>query len=430
MRFPLEPTLKIAGHIIGHKFRGTKKFATVLQLEPLHTCNLTCTGCGRIREYSTSMKDVMPLEDCLQAARECGAPMVSICGGEPLIYPQVEALVVGLREQGRIVYICTNGMMMRRKMRDYLACEFVERPEEVNGLLAMLEEQKLILPSEAAQVRQGPKDPKKAVIRPSTWMYWNVHLDGLEKVHDIIVEREGVFRECIAAIRMAKILGFQVATNTTVYRETDMAEIETLFNFLAGLGVDGHTITPGYDYDAAKRDMAKRLNLDPSKFFLTRRATVEKFHDAKSWSWRYPLFGTPIYFEFLAGLRDLTCSAWAIPTRNIKGWKAPCYFLTDKECGTEGHFSSYAELLENVEWDKYGVVDGIARDPRCENCMVHCGYEPTASLGLQAEPGDTLKTIVFNFGSKPKPKARPEPAQVFNGISAKASPAQADAVRG
>ncbi|MBV9999632.1 MAG: DUF3463 domain-containing protein [Verrucomicrobia bacterium] len=430
MRFPLEPTLKIAGHIIGHKVRGTKKFATVLQLEPLHTCNLTCTGCGRIREYSTSMKDVMPLEDCLQAARECGAPMVSICGGEPLIYPQIEALVAGLREQGRIVYICTNGMLMRRKMRDYLAREFVERPEEVNGFLATLEEQKLILPSEAAQVRQGPKDPKKPVIRPSTWMYWNVHLDGLEKVHDIIVEREGVFRECIAAIRMAKILGFQVATNTTVYRETDMAEIETLFNFLAGLEVDGHTITPGYDYDAAKRDMAKRLNLDPSKFFLTRRATVEKFHEAKSWSWRYPLFGTPIYFEFLAGLRDLTCSAWAIPTRNIKGWKAPCYFLTDKEVGTEGHFSSYAELLEKVEWDKYGVVAGVARDPRCENCMVHCGYEPTASLGLQGKPGDTLKNIVFNFGTKPKPKGRPDPSQVFNGISAKVQPVPVDVVRG
>jgi hypothetical protein len=176
--------------------------------------------------------------------------------------------------------------------------------------------------------------------------------------------------------------------------------------------------------------MAKRLNLDPSRFFLTRRATVEKFHQANRWSWRYPLFGTPIYFEFLAGLRDLTCSAWAIPTRNIKGWKAPCYFLTDKELGTEGHFSSYAELLENVEWDKYGIVDGVARDPRCENCMVHCGYEPTASLGLQGKPGDTLKNIAFNFGPKPRPKVRPEPAQVFNGISARAKPAQADAVRG
>src|SRR4051794_16316269 len=153
MRFPLQPTLKIAGHIIGHKLRRTKKFATVLQLEPLHTCNLTCTGCGRIREYSTSMKDVMPLGDCLQAAAECGAPMVSICGGEPLIYPQIEALVTGLREQGRMVYICTNGMLMRRKLRDYLAVEFTTRPAEVNRLLSSLAEQKLILPTEAEQVR-------------------------------------------------------------------------------------------------------------------------------------------------------------------------------------------------------------------------------------------------------------------------------------
>ncbi|MBV9490457.1 MAG: DUF3463 domain-containing protein, partial [Verrucomicrobia bacterium] len=293
------------------------------------------------------------------------------------------------------------------------------------ALLARLQQDKLILPAEAEQIRQGPKDPKKPVISPSRWLYWNVHLDGLEKVHDIIVEREGVFRECVAAIKMAKALGFQVATNTTVYRETNMADIEALFEFLAGLDVDGHTITPGYDYDAAKRDMAKRLNLDPSKFFLTRRATIEKFQAAPAWSWHYPLFGTPIYFEFLAGRRDLTCSAWAIPTRNIKGWKAPCYFLTDTKCGDGGHFASYAELLEKVNWDQYGVVGGVARDPRCENCMVHCGYEPTASLGLQAKPGDMVKTLAFNFGPKPKPRRRPDPARVFDGISARsASPGE------
>ncbi|MBV9491896.1 MAG: radical SAM protein, partial [Verrucomicrobia bacterium] len=155
MRFPLKPTLKIAGHILGHKLRGTKKFATVLQLEPLHTCNLTCTGCGRIREYSTSMKDVMPLADCLQAARECGAPMVSICGGEPLIYPHIEALVAGLKAQGRMIYICTNGMLMRRKMRDYLAREFTTRPKDVDALLGRLEQEKLVLPAEAEQIRKG-----------------------------------------------------------------------------------------------------------------------------------------------------------------------------------------------------------------------------------------------------------------------------------
>jgi MoaA/NifB/PqqE/SkfB family radical SAM enzyme len=415
MRFPLALTLKVAGHIIRHKLRGTRKFATVLQLEPLHTCNLTCTGCGRIREYSTSLKNVMALEDCLSAAAECDAPMVSICGGEPLIYPHIESLVKGLREQGRIVYICTNAMFMRRKMRDYLAVEFYLRPNETESLLQRLLDERLMTPTEAEQVKQGPKDSKKPVISPSKWMYWNVHLDGLERVHDIIVEREGVFRECILAIRMAKLLGFQVATNTTVYRETEMDEIETMLAFLGTLGVDGHTITPGYDYDAAKKDMADRLGIDPSAFFLTRRSTMEKFSTAKSWGKKYPLLGTPVYWDFLTGARDLTCSAWAIPTRNVMGWKAPCYFLTDGQ----GHYSSYQELLQKVTWENYGVVDGVAKDPRCENCMTHCGYEPTAALGQQSKPGDLWKNITFNFGPRPKPKGDVELTKVFNGVSAK-----------
>src|ERR1700738_2506336 len=237
MRFPLALTTKIAAYMVAQKLRGTKKFATVLQLEPLHTCNLTCTGCGRIREYSTSLKNVMSLEDCLSAALEVDAPMVSICGGEPLIYPHIEALVNGLHEQKRIVYICTNAMFMRRKSREYLADECSLRPTQTEPLLQRLLDDRLMTPAEAEQVKQGPKDPKKSVISPSKWMYWNVHLDGLEKVHDIIVEREGVFRECILAIRMAKLLVLQVATNTTVYRETEMKEIETLLLYLTKLGV-------------------------------------------------------------------------------------------------------------------------------------------------------------------------------------------------
>jgi MoaA/NifB/PqqE/SkfB family radical SAM enzyme len=414
MRFPLALTIKIAGHILQHKLRGTKRFATVLQLEPLHTCNLTCTGCGRIREYSTSLKDVMPLEDCLGAAIECNAPMVSVCGGEPLIYPQIEALVTGLLKQRRIVYICTNGMWMRRKMRDYLAVSYARQPDSVLAQLDRLSAEKLLTPNEIEQIKKGPKDPSKPVIAPNGWMYWNVHLDGLEKTHDIIVEREGVFQECVLAMRMAKILGYQVATNTTVYRETDVAEIEHLFDYLATLGVDGHTISPGYDYDAAKKDMAKRLGLDPATFFLTRRATIEKFSRATEWGKKYPLFGTPVYLEFVAGLRDLTCSAWAIPTRNMMGWKAPCYFMTD------GHFKTYKDLQTKVDWSKYGVVDGVANDSRCENCMVQCGYEPSATLGLQGKPGDTFKNIWFNFGPRPRPKNHPDPKIVFNGISAAA----------
>jgi MoaA/NifB/PqqE/SkfB family radical SAM enzyme len=415
MRFPLPLTAKIAAYVIGHKLRGTKKFATVLQLEPLHTCNLTCTGCGRIREYSTSLKDMMSLEDCLSAAEECNAPMVSICGGEPLIYPHIEALVDGLLAQGRIVYICTNAMFMRKKMREWLAKELSDAQ---NGSGRRFEEKidvllrgGLISEKDAAEIRKGPKDPTKPTIAPSKWMYWNVHLDGLERTHDLIVEREGVFKECILAIKMAKVLGYQVATNTTIYKETDRQEIERMFDYLSDLGVDGHTITPGYEYDAAKRDMIKRLNLRPEDFFLTRAMTVQKFRKIENWMNQYTFFGTPVYFEFLAGKRDLTCSAWAIPTRNIRGWKAPCYLMTD------GHFSTYAELLEKTDWDRYGVVKGVARDSRCENCMVHCGYEPTATLGLQAERGDTWKTIKFNFGAKPQPTGRGSEVLAYNGVS-------------
>src|SRR5437762_7815544 len=415
MRFPLPLTAKIAAYVIGHKLRGTKKFATVLQLEPLHTCNLTCTGCGRIREYSTSLKDMMPLEDCLGAARECNAPMVSICGGEPLIYPHIEALVNGLLAQKRIVYICTNAMFMRKKMREWIGAE-LRKPEsgkrkELERKLEQLVAEGLVSEKDCEKARDPNSKIPAITIGPSRWMYWNVHLDGLERTHDLIVEREGVFKECILAIKMAKLLGYQVATHTTVYKATDMDEAEQMFDYISDLGVDGHTITPGYDYDAAKRDMTKRLNLLPENFFLTRAMTIQNFRTVEEWMKRYTFLGTPVYFEFLAGKRDLTCSAWAIPTRNIRGWKGPCYLMTD------GHYTSYAELLERTEWDRYGVVNGIARDIRCENCMVHCGYEPTATLGLQAQRGDTWKTIKFNFGAKPKPAGRGSEVLAYNGVS-------------
>src|SRR5437763_2946721 len=422
MRFPLALTSKIAAYMIRHRLRGTEKFATVLQLEPLHTCNLTCTGCGRIREYSTSLKDMMSLEDCLGAADECGAPMVSICGGEPLIYPHIEALVNGLLERNRIVYICTNAMFMRKKMREWLRAEFRTADtgyrKDLEQKLTQLVGEGLVSDKDAAAIRDSEAAIRNGTIGPSRSMYWSGHLDSTERTHDLIVEREGVFKECVLAIKRAKILGYQVATNTTVYKETDMTELEQLFDFLSDMGVDGHTITPGYEYDAAKLDMIKRLNLQPENFFLTRDATVKKFAKMEEWMNRYTFFGTPVYFEFLAGKRDLTCSAWAIPTRNISGWKAPCYFMTDA-AGTNGtgHFKSYAELLAKVDWNKYGVVDGVARDPRCENCMTHCGYEPTASLGLQSQRGDTWKTVRFNFGARPKPTGRGNEIAAYNGVT-------------
>lgn len=415
MRFPLALTAKIAAYIVGHKLKKTDKFATVLQLEPLHTCNLTCTGCGRIREYSTSLKDVMPLADCLQAPIECNAPMVSICGGEPLIYPQIEALTHGiLNDQGRIVYLCTNGMFMRRKMRAYMAREFAKEPAKVEAWIAELIKQELLSEKDAAEVRKGPKDPAAPVMAPHPAFYWNVHLDGLEYTHDLIVEREGVFKECVLAMRMAKLLGYQVATNTTIYKETDMKEVEDMYEFLSELGIDGHTISPGYDYDAAKKDMVERLNLQPENFFLTREMTREKFKDITDWMNRFTLFGTPVYFEFLAGLRELTCSAWAIPTRNIRGWKGPCYVMTD----AKGHYATYQEMLAEVKWENYGVVNGEARDPRCSNCMMHCGYEPSAAIGRKenTKPGDLWKNVKFNFGARPKPSGRGKTVNAFNGV--------------
>ena len=407
MRFPLALTAKIARHIVKHKVRKTPKFALVLQLEPLHTCNLTCTGCGRIREYSTSLKDMMSLEDCLESARECDAPMVSICGGEPLIYPKIEELVSGLLEQGRIVYVCTNGMFMRKKMKDYVTSIYAP---EIEPILAKLLNEKLISEKDAETIRKGRLD-SRPTIRPTKWMYWNVHIDGLEYTHDLIVEREGVFKECVEAIRMAKILGYQVATNTTVYKETQVKEIEQMFEFFSSLEVDGHTISPGYDYDAAKKDMVKRLGKKPEDFFLTRAMTRERFAKIQEWGQRFTLFGTTVYQEFLAGKRELTCTAWAIPTRNIRGWKAPCYLMTD------GHYPRYKEMLEKVDWNKYGVVNGVARDPRCENCMVHCGYDPSGALGTNYQRGDNWKNFKYNFGPKPQPFYEGRKINAFNGAS-------------
>lgn len=409
MRFPFALSLKITRHIVKHKVRRTPRFAMVLQLEPLHTCNLTCTGCGRIREYSTSLKDMVPLEQCLAAATDCDAPMVSICGGEPLIYPKIEELVDGLRAQGRIIYICTNGVFMRKKMREYLAAHYSPALEPQ---VAQLVAEKLISDKEAEQIRNaGEAARQKSTIKPSKWMYWNVHVDGLEYTHDLIVEREGVFAECVLAIKMARILGYQVATNTTVYKETDVNELEEMFKFLSWLGVDGHTISPGYDYDAAKKDMAKRLGRDPKDFFLTRDLTRQKFKDIQRWGEMFTIFGTPVYQEFLAGKRELTCTAWAIPTYNVKGWKAPCYLMTD------GHYPSYSEMLAKVDWNKYGVVNGVARDPRCENCMVHCGYDPSGALGTNYQAGDNWKNFRYNFWPRPAPYAQGDRVNAFNGFT-------------
>jgi hopanoid biosynthesis associated radical SAM protein HpnH len=307
-----------------------KRFPIVLMLEPLHACNLTCTGCGRIREYESTITQRVPLEECLAAADECGAPMVSICGGEPMMYPQIGELVSGILARNKNIYLCTNGMFIRKRLEEF---------------------------------------------SPDRRFFFNVHLDGLEKTHDICVEREGVFREAIEGIRAAKRAGFMVCTNTTVYQQTDMKEIEALFEYLEQFDVDGHQLSPAYGYSA----------VNDREIFMTRDDIHEKFKDVDRMFRRFRLNQTPMYLEFLKGDRDLPCTAWGNPTYNVKGWKGPCYLITD------GHYKTFEDLMTQTPWESYGH----GNDPRCEHCMVHCGFEPSAALGINAKLADSFKMLTW-----------------------------------
>ena len=367
MRFPISMTAGMAGYIFKNKMRPRpewqkdvapaqdganpfrilhsipaerssrqshpmirKRFPIVLMLEPLHDCNLTCTGCGRIREYETTITQRVPLEECLAAVDECGAPMVSICGGEPMMYPQIGELVAGILERNKNIYLCTNGMFIVKRLREFA---------------------------------------------PDRRFFFNVHLDGLEKTHDICVEREGVFREAIEGIRAAKAAGFMVCTNTTIYKETDMREIEALFDYLQQFDVDGHQLSPAYGYSA----------VNDREIFMTRDDIHEKFKDVDTLFKRFRLNQTPMYLEFLKGDRDLPCTAWGNPTYNVKGWKGPCYLITD------AHYKTFEDFMTQTPWDEYGH----GNDPRCEHCMVHCGYEPSAALGINARLADSFKMLTW-----------------------------------
>jgi hopanoid biosynthesis associated radical SAM protein HpnH len=332
MRFPLALTAELAWYIASKKLKGEEKFPLVMMLEPLHACNLTCTGCGRIREYETSIRETIPVEKCLAAAEECGAPIVSICGGEPFIYKPLPQLVAGLLERRKHIYLCTNGMFIRKRIHEF---------------------------------------------RPSKRLFVNVHLDGMKKSHDIAVERAGVFDAAIDGIRCAKENGFMVCTNTTVFMETDMNELEEMFQYLETLGVDGHMISPGYSYSAVKT----------KEIFLDRARIREKFKDIKRLAKRFPLNTSPVYSEFLAGERELMCTAWGNPTYNVKGWKGPCYLMTD------AHHETFRGLINDTPWERYGY----GRDPRCEDCLVHCGYEASAATGKNSRFGDTWKMMTWSL---------------------------------
>ncbi len=363
MRFPLSMTLGMAAYMVKNRLRPRpewqkdtapvngsnpfqilgqkngstqrhpmihKRFPLVLMLEPLHTCNLTCTGCGRIREYKSTITDVLSLAQCLSAVDECGAPVVSVCGGEPLLYPQIAPLCKEILDRRRTIYLCTNAMLVRKKLHEF---------------------------------------------RPHERFFINVHLDGLEKSHDFAVEREGVFAEAIEAIKAAKAAGFKVTTNTTIYKETDMREIEALFEFLEQFHLDGHMLSPAYGYSA----------VNDREIFLTRDDVKEKFRDIDRLAARFRLTTTPAYLDFLKGGRELPCTAWGNPTYNVKGWKGPCYLITD------AHYATFEEFMTRTPWETYGH----GNDPRCEHCMMHCGYEPSAALGINAQRGDIRKLITW-----------------------------------
>jgi hopanoid biosynthesis associated radical SAM protein HpnH len=338
MRFPLSLTTSMVGYMAGKALKREKRFPLVLMLEPLHACNLTCTGCGRIREYSTTIKDRLSVEECLASVDEAGAPIVSICGGEPLIYPDIGALVQGILKRRKHIYLCTNGMFIQKRLHEF---------------------------------------------RATTRFFFNVHLDGLEATHDMAVERQGVFKAAVEGIIAAKKRGFLVCTNTTIFKETDLAEIDQLFAYLTKLGVDGFMLSPAYGYVAVHQTNPQGA----AEIFMTRDDIRAKFKEAQGLLKKYRMMSSPIYLEFLSGQRELTCTAWGNPTRNVKGWKGPCYLITDQ------HHKTFRELMDNTPWERYGY----GKDPRCEHCMVHCGYEPSAALGVNKKLGDSLKMLLWQL---------------------------------
>jgi hopanoid biosynthesis associated radical SAM protein HpnH len=338
MRFPLSLTRSMTTYLLRKKWAGEKRFPLVLMLEPLHACNLSCSGCGRIREYADTMHRRLTIERCLASVAECGAPIVSVCGGEPLLYPEIEVLVDSLVANGRHVYLCTNGTLLEKKIGGF---------------------------------------------RPSSRLFINVHIDGMEATHDSMVQREGVFAAAVRGMLDAKAAGFQVCTNTTIYKETDMHEIAVLFEYLTEIGIDGFMISPAYGYAAVCDNDASGGH----DLFMTRQEVHEKFRSARRLLSGFKLNASPIYLQYLCGERELPCAAWANPTYNVRGWRGPCYLVGDT------HYETYRELIEATDWDRLGP----GGDPRCEHCLVHSGFEPAAVLSTRKGFGDVLRMAVWQM---------------------------------
>ena len=331
MRFSWQLNYDLTKYIIKNKLKKIEKAPLVLMLEPTHLCNLACSGCGRIREYADTIQEMMSLEECLHSVDECPAPVVTITGGEPFLYPYLNDLIDGVLQRKKHIYLCTNGLLLDK------------------GLDTM---------------------------HPHPNFTLNVHVDGMEETHDRILERKGTFKTAIEGIRKAKNLGYRVCTNTTIFKETNLLEMEMLFSFLQDIGVDGILVAPGFGYEAVGE-----------KLFMERREIEKKFEEVYEMSQRFRFYSTPMYLKFLKGERKLECTPWGNPTRNPLGWKAPCYLITD------AHYPTFREMMEKTEWDRYGV----GRDERCAQCMMHCGFEPTVVNEVGKSWKDIWEMIVWNL---------------------------------
>jgi hopanoid biosynthesis associated radical SAM protein HpnH len=326
---PIRQNVVMARYLLGNKLRRRDKFPLLVELEPLFQCNLACSFCGKIQYPDHILRKRMPVEDAVAAIEECGAPMVSIAGGEPLVHPEIHVIVQELIKRKKFVFLCTNAILMKKKMDNF---------------------------------------------EPSPYFAWVVHLDGLKERHDEFVERDGIFDKAVDAIREAKQRGFRVNTNTTFLSTDTPKTVRDVLDFLNDeLEVDGIQISPAYAYEKAP---------DQEHFpgvTKTRALFKEAFADGGRKRWR--LNHTPLFLDFLEGKIDFQCTPWGIPSYSIFGWQRPCYLMGD------GYTTTYKELIETTDWSEYGR----GRDERCANCMAHCGYEPTAVLHSMSSMKEALR---------------------------------------
>ncbi|MFW6323500.1 MAG: adenosyl-hopene transferase HpnH [Desulfovibrionales bacterium] len=327
MGIPRKQKVRIGRYIFEKLIRGDARFPLVLMLEPLFRCNLRCQGCGKVNYPPEVLNRMLSVQDCIDAAEECGAPVVSIPGGEPLLHPEIQNIASELTSRKRFVYLCTNALLLQRKID---------------------------------------------LFTPSPYLTFSIHVDGFEKRHDTIVNRRGVFENAVEAIKLLVSRGFRVTTNTTFFRGETPENAARLFDFLSSLGVEGMMVSSAFSYENAAYQNG----------FMSRDETKELFGKilANGRSAGWPFNHSKLYMQFLAGKKEYACTPWGNPTRNIFGWQRPCYLLDD------GYADSFEELMIDTDWNRYGA----GRDPRCTNCMVHCGFEPTAVLQTVKRPWTLL----------------------------------------